>query len=79
MPAASASGGGPRCSPSKAPGGPEGARCRAQLFQVKLPVPPSLLVSQGLLRQKDLGREVTGGLELSGRVQGWCVEVGVTH
>ena len=65
--------------PKGVPCGPEGAGRRAQLFQIKLPVPPTLLVSQGLLRQKDLGREVPGGLELSGHVQGRCVEVGATH
>ena len=53
----------------RAPGGPGGCRAQSPAILNKTPSPTSLLVSQGLLRQKDLGRKVTVVLELSGPVQ----------
>lgn len=68
-PAASASREGPRCSHSAGPGGPEGCRAQSQASLNKVPQTTMLLVPQGLLRQKDFGRKVTLGLELSGALQ----------
>lgn len=59
----------PGATTQQAPGGPPG--CRAQSPAILNTSPKCMWLPgfQGLLRQKDLGRKVTVGLELSGPVQ----------
>lgn len=64
----------PGAATQQAPGGPGG--CRAQSPAVLNKSSSALLLhSQGLLRQKDFGRKVTLGLELSGPIQ-WQFVIG---